>query len=137
MILGIGADICLISRIEKVIKRHGDLFLKKIFLPEERLYVDQLNPKMRLGGYAKRWAAKEACTKALGTGFTNGVHFHDILVTRQENGAPGLVLQGAAAKVLEQLVPKGHEAHLLLTLSDDPPFAMANVLIQALPIKTV
>lgn len=135
MILGIGIDICLITRLTKVMERHGDAFLNRIFLPEERAYVEQLAPKMHCGAYAKRWAAKEACSKALGTGFSQGVRFCDIKVTSKSSGAPELTLFGGAAKVLEGLLPPGHEAQLFLTMSDDAPYAMANVLIQAVALR--
>lgn len=130
MIVGLGVDLCMISRIKGVFSRHGDAFLKRIFTEEERCYVDRLNGDVRFGGYAKRWAAKEACVKALGTGFTQGVSFQDIVVARHGNGAPYLHVKGEAERALWRLVPKGMMPELFVSLSDDPPFAMAQVIIQ-------
>lgn len=135
MIIGIGADICLITRLKKVIDRYDNAFLNKIFLPEERAYVEGLSEKLRFGGYAKRWAAKEACAKALGTGFSQGIQFRDIRVTLNERGAPGLMLSGKALVVLNGILPKGYESQLFLTMSDDTLYALAHVVIEALPGK--
>lgn len=131
MIVGLGVDLCMISRIKGVFSRHGDAFLRRVFTEDERLYVDRLQGESRFGGYAKRWAAKEACAKALGTGFTQGVSFQDIAVGRQNNGAPSLCVTGDAKRVLWRLVPEGMVPELFVSLSDDPPFAMAQVIIQA------
>lgn len=130
MIVGLGIDICMIPRIQKVFSHHGDRFLKRIFTEEERYYVDRFRGDARFGGYAKRWAAKEACAKALGTGFTQGVAFQNIIVERSENGAPRLKLIGGAQDALWRLIPQDLKPEILVSLSDDPPFAMAQVIIQ-------
>lgn len=113
--------------------RHGENFLKRIFTDEERAYVERFRGDARLGGYAKRWAAKEACVKALGTGFIEGVLFRDIHVIRTNDGAPGINLFGGVREILEKKTPLGYKAEILVSLSDDPPFALAQVLIQASP----
>lgn len=130
MIVGMGVDLCMISRIEGVFSRHGDAFLERVFTEDERAYVERLRGSVRFGGYAKRWAAKEACAKALGTGFTQGVSFQEISVGRHPNGAPQLRVSGAAERALWALVPQGMVPELFISLSDDPPFAMAQVIIQ-------
>lgn len=130
MIVGLGIDICIISRIQKVFLQHGDRFLERIFTEEERRYVDCFHGDARFGGYAKRWAAKEACAKALGVGFTQGVAFQNIMVERHENGAPKLKLIGGAQEALQRLIPPGYKPDILVSLSDDPPFAIAQVVIQ-------
>ncbi|TPW35433.1 holo-ACP synthase [Oecophyllibacter saccharovorans] len=129
-VLGIGLDLCLCPRIGEVIGRHGERFLARIFTPAERAYVERLGGRNRTGAYAKRWAAKEACAKALGTGFARGVAFRDIEVRRNAAGAPELALSGGARQVLAALTAPGHRAQLFLSMSDDGPFAMAQVLIQ-------
>ena len=134
MILGIGVDLCSIGRIERALARHGDVFLERVFTLEERQYVQALRGAARAGACAKRWAAKEACAKALGTGFAQGVQLQDISVGRNDLGAPVLSLSGAAATLLDQRLPAGHRAELLLSLSDEPPMAMAQVLIQAVAL---
>lgn len=134
MILGIGVDLCAIGRIERALVRHGDAFLERVFTPEEQDYVQGLKGAARAGACAKRWAAKEACAKALGTGFAQGVQLRDISVGRNHLGAPVLSLSGEAARLLEARIPAGHRAELLLSMSDDPPMAMAQVLIQALAL---
>ncbi|MBA5725231.1 holo-ACP synthase [Bombella favorum] len=131
MILGIGVDLCSIERIERALSRHGDAFLERVFTQEERAYVQSLRGVARAGACAKRWAAKEACAKALGTGFAQGVQLQDISVGRDALGAPVLSLSGVAADLLEKRLPVGHKAVLLLSMSDEPPMAMAQVLIQA------
>ncbi len=134
MILGIGVDLCSIGRIERALARHGDAFLERVFTLEERQYVQTLRGAARAGACAKRWAAKEACAKALGTGFAQGVQLQDISVGRNDLGAPVLSLSGAAATLLDRRLPAGHRAELLLSLSDEPPMAMAQVLIQAVAL---
>lgn len=133
MILGMGTDLCMISRIEKSIERFGERFLERVFTPTERAYADRLPGAARMGSYAKRWAAKEACVKALGTGFAHGVQLQDVGVSNGPGGAPEIRLCGAAAAALAGLTPAGYEARLLVSLSDDPPFALAHVIIQAIP----
>ncbi|MCX5617381.1 holo-ACP synthase [Bombella sp. TMW 2.2543] len=134
MILGIGVDLCSIERIGRALSRHGDAFLERVFTPEEQDYVQSLRGAVRVGACAKRWAAKEACAKALGTGFAHGVQLRDISVGRNPLGAPVLSLSGEAASVLARRLPEGYRAELLLSMSDDPPLAMAQVLIQAISL---
>lgn len=131
LILGVGVDLCLISRIGDVLEKHGERFLERVFTDEERRYAETLHGATRLGGYAKRWAAKEACAKALGTGFAQGVTFKDIEVGRGESGAPCLNLTGGAQNALDRLTGPACGAKLFVSLSDDAPFALAQVLIQA------
>ncbi|MBN3866126.1 holo-ACP synthase [Gluconobacter kondonii] len=133
MILGMGTDLCMISRIEKSVDRFGDRFLIRVFTEAERSYADRLSGVARMGSYAKRWAAKEACVKALGTGFAHGVQLQDIGVCNGPSGAPELQLSGRAKEVLHQLTPAGQSAQLLVSLTDDPPFALAQVIIQSVP----
>ncbi|GBR50050.1 holo-ACP synthase [Neokomagataea thailandica NBRC 106555] len=133
MILGIGTDLCMIERIETAINRFGDRFLQRVFTEAERAHANRLSGAARMGSYAKRWAAKEACVKALGTGFAQGVSFQDIGVINGPAGAPELVLTGGAKSALQRLVPQGQQAQLFVSLSDDAPFALAQVLIQTLP----
>lgn len=134
MILGIGVDLCSIERIARALTRHGDAFLERVFTLEEQDYVQSLRGSARAGACAKRWAAKEACAKALGTGFAQGVQLRDISVGRNSLGAPMLSLSGEAALLLKKRVPEGCRAELLLSMSDDPPLAMAQVLIQAVAL---
>lgn len=133
MIVGVGTDLCDMRRVERLMARFGDRFLDRAFSPEERAYADRRSGEARIGTYAKRWAAKEACVKALGTGFSNGVHLADIHVTRRSGGAPGLALRGRALEVLLAKIPSGMRPDIHLSLTDEPPTAMAIVLIQALP----
>lgn len=132
MILGIGNDLCNIERITKTVERFGDRFLDRIFTPVERAKAER-RPYTKLGTYAKRFAAKEACAKALGTGFRQGVFFRDIGVVNLSTGAPTLELTGGAAKRLAEITPKRHIATIHLTLTDDHPWAQAIVLITARP----
>lgn len=134
MIIGMGIDLCVIARIERMLLRHEDAFLQRVFTQEERDYVQTLQGAVRVGACAKRWAAKEACAKALGTGFAHGVQLQDISVGRNALGAPILSLSGGAAAVLKQRVPQGCRADVLVSMSDDPPFAIAQVLMQAIPL---
>ena len=127
MILGIGNDVIDIRRIEKAIERYGDRFLDRIFTTVERARSD--GKPGRAASYAKRFAAKEACAKALGTGLSNGVYWKDMGVVNQESGRPTLQLTGGAARQLERLTPTGYSAHVHLTLTDDFPMAHAVVVI--------
>ncbi|AGK58502.1 holo-acyl-carrier-protein synthase [Hyphomicrobium denitrificans 1NES1] len=130
MILGIGNDLCDIRRIEKSIERYGDRFLLRVFTDEERRKaLSRVHPAHT---FAKRFAAKEAATKALGTGFTSGVHFRDIGVVNTPSGRPTLALTGGAARHLAQLTPKGFTARIDVTLTDEYPLAEAFVVISAL-----
>ncbi|WP_215746661.1 holo-ACP synthase [Gluconobacter sp. P1C6_b] len=137
MILGMGTDLCMISRIEKSVERFGDRFLNRVFTEAERAYADRFTGTARMGSYAKRWAAKEACAKALGTGFANGVMLQDIGVCNGPGGAPELLLSGGAEEALKRLTPSGQGAQLLVSMSDDPPFALAQVIIQSVPLAGV
>lgn len=132
-ILGLGSDLCNITRIENSLARFGDRFIDRIFTPHERARAER-RPLTRAGTYAKRFAAKEACSKALGTGFRNGVFWRDMGVVNLPSGAPTLALTGGAAARLAQLTPAGHKAAIHLTMTDDHPYAQAIVLITASPL---
>ena len=129
MILGLGSDLCDIRRIESALARYGERFAKRCFTEIERAKSD--GRAQRAASYAKRFAAKEACAKALGTGFRHGVFFHDMGVVNLPVGRPTLVLTGGAARRLPELTPPGAQAHIHLTLTDEYPLAMAQVLIEA------
>jgi len=131
MIIGIGSDLTDIRRIEKTIARYGDRFLDRVFTPTERAKSDAR--AARAASYAKRFAAKEACAKALGTGLSEGVHWRDMGVANLPSGAPTMRLTGGAGARLAALLPAGHEARILLTITDDYPLAQAFVIIEALP----
>lgn len=133
MILGIGNDIIDIRRIETTLARFGDRFIERVFTDIERRKSDRR--RNRAASYAKRFAAKEACSKALGTGFRNGVFWRDMGVVNLPSGRPTLVLTGGAAAVLDELTPDGHEARIDLTITDDFPLAQAIVIISARPLK--
>ena len=133
MILGIGNDMIDIERIKRSIARFGDRFLDRVFTATERAKSDRrTNPA---ASYAKRFAAKEACSKALGTGLRQGVFWRDMGVVNLTSGRPTLVLTGGAAAKLKLLTPPGHEPRIDLTLTDDHPWAQAIVIISALPTK--
>ena len=129
MILGLGNDIIDIRRIEQTIERYGDRFLDRVFTDIERLKSD--GRAARAASYAKRFAAKEACAKALGTGFRQGVFWRDMGVVNLASGRPTLALTGGAALALERLTPHGHEVRIDLTITDDFPTAQAIVIISA------
>ena len=133
MIIGIGSDIIDITRIEKVIGRHGDRFLDRIFTDAERAKAERRSkmPKLVWATYAKRFAAKEACSKALGTGIRRGVWWRDMGVVNQPGGRPTMKLTGGALVRLEQLTPPGFVAQIDLTITDDWPLAQAFVIISA------
>ena len=131
MILGIGSDITDVRRIEKVIERHGERFLDRVFTDVERARADRR--KNRAETYAKRFAAKEACAKALGTGMRDGVWWRDMGVVNKPSGQPTMRLTGGALRRLQQLTPKGFEAQIDLTISDEGPMAVAYVIISAVP----
>jgi holo-[acyl-carrier protein] synthase len=131
MILGIGSDITDVRRVAKVIKRHGDRFLHRIFTETERARADRR--KNRVETYAKRFAAKEACSKALGTGMRGGVWWRDMGVVNRPSGQPTMKLTGGALRRLQALTPSGHEARIDLTISDEGPMAIAYVIISAVP----
>ncbi|MEZ5829204.1 MAG: holo-ACP synthase [Hyphomicrobiales bacterium] len=130
MILGLGNDIIDIRRIEKTIERYGERFLLRVFTDIERYKSDAR--AMRAASYAKRFAAKEACAKALGTGFRQGVFWRDMGVVNLPSGRPTLELTGGAARALQRLTPDGHEVRIDLTITDDFPTAQAIVIISAL-----
>lgn len=132
IVLGLGNDICNIERIQKSLDRFGQRFLDRVFTPLEQAKAER-RPLTRAGTYAKRFAAKEACSKALGTGFRDGVFMRDMGVVNLPSGAPTLVLRGGAAERLALLTPSGYSAVIHLTLTDDHPFAQAIVLITATP----
>ncbi len=131
MILGIGIDIVKIDRIQNLHHRFGGRFLQRIYSEGELELARNMHDQ--IGILAKRWAAKEACSKALGTGMTQGVAWRDIEVIRQPSGMPGLMLNGHSRTRLEQLLPSNHSARLHLTMSDDRPCAVACVVIEAVP----
>ena len=133
MMIGLGVDLCDIRRIERVMAAHGERFLARIFTAEERARADRRTEALRPATYAKRWAAKEACAKALGTGFSHGVFHSDMGVVNLPSGQPTLVLTGGALRRLRALMPAGTHPALLLTITDEPPYAFAQVLISALP----
>jgi len=129
MILGIGSDLIDIRRIEQVIERFGDRFLERVFTDTERRKCDRrANPA---AGYARRFAAKEACSKALGTGFRFGVFWRDLGVVNLPTGQPSMRLTGGALQRLKQITPPGMVARLDVTLTDEPPIAQAVVIITA------
>lgn len=132
MILGIGNDLLDMTRIEKTLERYGERFEMRCFTGYEREKANSVsNHNRRISIYAKRFAAKEACAKALGTGFAEGVIMRDIGVVEDEKGRPFLKLKGGAYKKLQELMPEDMHPILHLTLSDDPPFAQAFVIIEA------
>lgn len=133
MILGIGTDLCDIRRIERTLARHGDRFVDRIFTPvERRLAEERANPAAT---YAKRFAAKEACAKALGTGFREGVFFRDLGVVNLPSGRPAMVLTGAALCRLQAIVPDGFSSHIDLAITDEYPLAQAFVVISAVQLQ--
>jgi holo-[acyl-carrier protein] synthase len=131
MIIGIGSDLCNIARIEKSLERFGDRFVARVFTDIERAKAER-RPLTRAGTYAKRFAAKEAFSKAVGTGFKQGVFMRDIGVVNQPSGKPTLALTGGARQRLDDLTPQGHAAEVHLTMTDDYPFAQAFVIITAI-----
>jgi holo-[acyl-carrier protein] synthase len=136
MIIGIGSDLIDIRRVEKVIERHGERFLGRVFTEVERAKAERRakNARMVVATYAKRFAAKEACSKALGTGIRQGVWWRDMGVVNLPGGRPSMRLTGNAQKRLEALVPAGHLARIDLSITDDWPLAQAFVVISAEPI---
>jgi len=133
MILGLGSDITDVRRVAKVIERHGDRFLTRVFTESERARADRR--KNRVETYAKRFAAKEACAKALGTGLRAGVFWRDMGVVNLPSGRPTMRLTGGALERLKQITPPGHEARIDLTITDEYPTAQAFVIISAVPTK--
>ena len=131
MILGLGNDVIDIRRIERTIELYGDRFLNRIFTDVERQRSDRR--RERAASYAKRFAAKEACSKALGTGLRKGVFWRDMGVVNLPSGRPTLKLTGGAAAQLARITPPGYEARIDLTITDDFPTAQAIVIISAIP----
>ncbi|MFG1296008.1 MULTISPECIES: holo-ACP synthase [Xanthobacter] len=131
MILGIGSDFTDARRIAKSIERYGERFLERVFTPVERAKADAR--KLRAETYAKRFAAKEACSKALGTGLSQGVFWRDMGVVNLPTGQPTLELTGGAARRLAAMVPEGFEPRIHLTLTDEGPLSAAYVIISAVP----
>jgi len=132
MIIGIGSDIIDIRRIEKSLERFGDRFTQRLFTDTERARAER-RPAQRAASYAKRFAAKEACAKALGTGMRAGVFWRDMGVANLRSGQPTLILTNGAAKRLEELTPSGHIARVFVSLTDDYPLAQSFVIISADP----
>ncbi len=132
MILGIGADLCDIRRIEKTLVRHGERFIARVFTPVERARSERR--AQRAASYAKRFAAKEACAKALGTGLRMGIAWREMGVVNLRTGQPTMALTGGAAARLATLVPEGHAPAIHLTITDEYPYAQAFVVIEARPI---
>lgn len=129
MILGIGNDIIDIRRIEKTLETYGDRFIDRIFTDIERERSEKKH--QRAASYAKRFAAKEACAKALGTGIAKGVKWRDMGVINSADGAPTMILTGGAELRLSQMIPSGHKPVIHLTITDDFPTAQAFVIISA------
>lgn len=132
LVLGLGNDLTNIDRIAASIDRFGDRFIRRIFTPAEIAKADR-RPMTRAGTFAKRWAAKEATAKALGTGIRRGVFFSDMGVVNLASGQPTMVLTGGALERLAQITPAGYRADIHLTITDDHPWAQAIVLITARP----
>jgi len=132
MIIGLGSDLCDARRIAKTLERHGERFLARVYTPAERAKAERR--ANRVETYAKRFAAKEACAKALGTGFRNGVFFRDMGVVNLPSGRPTMKLTGGALARLQAITPAGHEAVIDVSLTDEGPLAQAIVIIQAVPL---
>jgi holo-[acyl-carrier protein] synthase len=132
VIIGLGSDTVDIRRIEKTLARFGERFTRRVFTAVEQRKAEAR--VTRAATYAKRFAAKEACSKALGTGFSQGVHMRDLGVVNDAAGKPTLALTGGAERRLRAMVPPGHEGRLHLTMTDDYPYAQAVVIIEAVPV---
>lgn len=132
MIIGLGNDLCEISRVQKTLDRFGERFTTRCFTEIERARSDRRAE--RAASYAKRFAAKEACAKALGTGLARGVYWKDMGVVNMPSGKPTIVLSGSAEKILNALVPEGMHPHIHITITDDAGLAQAFVVIEALPV---
>ncbi len=131
MILGIGTDLANIERIEGTLERFGDRFRNRVFTEVEQRKAERRQDVA--GTYAKRWAAKEACSKALGTGLRMGISWKDMAVSNLKTGQPVMAVTGWAAERLSSMTPEGYEAVIHVTLTDDHPWAQAFVVIEALP----
>ena len=133
MILGLGTDLCDIRRIERTLEQFGDRFVNRLFEGAEQRAVER-RPQRRASGYAMRFAAKEACAKALGTGFRRGVFWRDIILGNEASGKPFLTLKGGALTCLQELTPDGMEAQINISLTDEQSLAHAIVIISAIPV---
>ena len=133
MIIGLGNDMVDIRRIEQTLERYGSRFVARIFTDIEQKKSDLR--AQRAASYAKRFAAKEACSKALGTGFRRGVFWKDMGVVNEPSGRPTLQLTGGAKEQLERITPPGHTARIQLTITDDFPYAQAVVIIEAVAVS--
>jgi holo-[acyl-carrier protein] synthase len=131
MIIGIGSDLTDIRRVEKTLQRYGERFIQRVFTETEQRKSE--GRRLRAASYAKRFAAKEACAKALGTGLRAGVFWRDMGVVNLRSGKPTMALTGGAAARLAAIVPTGHDPVIHLTITDDFPLAQAFVVIEALP----
>jgi holo-[acyl-carrier protein] synthase len=135
MIIGLGSDLIDIRRVEKTLERHGDRFIQRLYTDIEQAKSDRRAATAvgRAASYAKRFAAKEACAKALGTGLNHGVYWRDMGVVNLPGGKPTMKLTGGALARLEAITPPGHRAEIALTITDDFPLAQAIVIISAIP----
>lgn len=132
MIIGMGSDLIDIRRVEKTLDRFGDRFIQRCFTPAEIAKAERRRAAgTHIATYAKRFAAKEACAKALGTGFSHGVYLRDIGVVNDPSGRPTLALTGGALTRLQSITPAGTTAHIHITITDEPPMAMVSVIIEA------
>jgi holo-[acyl-carrier protein] synthase len=132
MIIGIGSDLCDIRRVEDTLSRFGDRFIQRCFTEVEQARSERRAD--RSSSYAKRFAAKEACAKALGTGIRGGVFWRDMGVVNLRSGQPTMALTGGAAERLAAMIPAGHEARIHLTITDEFPHAQAFIVIEAVPL---
>ena len=132
MIIGLGSDLIDIRRIEQTLEKFGDRFVQRLFTEVEQRKSE--GRKNRAASYAKRFAAKEACSKALGTGFRKSVYWRDLGVVNLRSGKPTMALTGGAAERLKEITPKGMQAQIDLTITDDFPLAQAIVIISAVPV---
>lgn len=135
MIIGLGNDLVEIARVEKTLERFGDRFVSRCFTEIEQAKSDRR--AARAASYAKRFSAKEACAKALGTGLSQGVYWRDMGVVNLPSGKPTMQLTGGAAERLQALVPAGHNAHIHISITDDNGIAQAFVIIEALPVDPI
>jgi len=135
LILGIGTDLTNVERIQKLLNRYGDKFRNRVFTEIEQ--VKASSQKYEAGYYAKRWAAKEACSKALGTGIKMGISWHDMTVSNLKSGKPTITVTGEAKKRLQKITPSDHKSVIHLSLTDDYPWAQAFVNIEARPIAVL
>ncbi|WP_315919534.1 holo-ACP synthase [Mesorhizobium sp. SP-1A] len=132
MIIGIGSDLIDIRRVEAALERHGERLIRRLFTETERERAE--SRRDRVASYAKRFAAKEACAKALGTGIAHGVFWREMGVVNLAGGMPTMELSGGAARRLAAMLPAGHRAAIHLTITDDYPLAQAFVIIEAIPV---